>query len=78
MLEVLVASTASGLMRGSSCAYKRALGLDVLEDGLDHHIGVRGALAGDVRAQAAEGLGRGLRVLQALLEELPWRASSAG
>ena len=43
MLEVLVASTALGFICGSSLRVQLPLGLEVLEDGLDHDVGLRHA-----------------------------------
>ena len=48
-----------------------ALCLDVLENGLDDDVRERRAFTADVGAQARDGLRRRLRVLQALLQEVP-------
>ena len=47
-----------------------ALRVDVLENSLDHHVRERRAFAAYVCAQAAHGLRRCRRILQALLQEV--------
>ncbi len=74
MLEVLVASSAWAFSCGSRRRVQRLLGLEVLEDGLDDHVGSGNAGAVDVRPQARERGGALGRVAQALVEQLAPRA----
>ena len=61
-------------MRGSSGAYSALLGLQVLEDGLDDHVGRGDAVAGHIGAQARARRGALRRVAQPLVEQLRARA----
>ena len=49
---------------------QRPLGLDVLEDRLDDHVGARDAVACDVGNQPVEGVATAARILEPLREEL--------
>ena len=55
-----------------------AFGWRILEDGLDHHVRVRGAIALRVRYQPVEGGAAGKRVFQAAFEQLAGAADRGG
>ena len=55
---------------------QRALGLEVLEDRLDDHVGARDAVAGDVRDQPVDRVADAARVLQPLARTASPRAPS--
>jgi hypothetical protein len=76
MLDVLLASIASGFAFFSSAREERTLGVDVLEDRLDDHVGARDAVARDVGQQPVARIARTARVLQAIGEAACSRASS--
>ena len=78
MLEVLVASSALGLHARLELRIQRLLGVEVLEDGLDDHVGSGHAGAGHVRAQPRLRSRAFRRIAQALGEQLARRACSAG
>ena len=69
MLEVLVASIAAGLMLRLELRVQRALGVDILKDGLDHDVGAVHAVAGDVHLSRASAAAALAGILGALVEE---------
>jgi hypothetical protein len=65
-LEVLVASTASGLITASSLASSARLASRSLEDRLDHHVGLAGAVAVGIGNQPVHDVAQFARVPDAL------------
>ena len=71
--EVLVVSSASGLHPRFDLRVQRALGVGVLDDRLDHQVGIRRAVAGEV-ALEPRGHRRTFRLVLDLLREQILRA----